>query len=526
MYNITTNGLTLTIAFPDGSTSTTAAEFLARSCRRNAAGVELVDIINKRTNDIVVDGAAAAQITLDGAVFSTASSAVAALNAVIGAAFRGAGGTANQPDMSNYYDKTAVDSMMSTEQTTRQQNDVTLQTAIGNEAATRINADTALQNAINGKADISHTHTIANVTALQNELNSRYTKTEVDDALGLKVNSPAPSGSSMSGKIPTLNANGDGLNNSGKEISDFAAANHTHTKSDITDFPTAMPPTAHSHGTADITGILTIAQGGTGNDVGNATTATKLATARTIAIGGKVSGAATAFDGSANIIINATAVSDAAKWTTARALGCSPVNLAYDGTAMLGTNVDGSANVTNIPVNGVTGILNYTHGGTGLDALGTANQIIKVNSRGSALEFGDIPGVTQVDSVTYSGSQDRLRKWVYLWKVGRVVTGFMRICQGSSGTARVPTQGTAYAMPAITNADYFPIFQVTIGGTYACFVSSSATPWYDDDGYPPVFQGIINTDGTTSIVKTSPGTFTWGDNNRMIELHFSYMTAQ
>jgi hypothetical protein len=330
----------------------------------------------------------------------------------------------------------------------------------------------------------------------------------------------------MLGKIPTLNANGDGLNNSGKEISDFAAANHTHTKSQISDFPTAMPPTSHSHGTADITGILPIAQGGTGNDVGNAATATKLATARTIAIGGKVSGAATAFDGSANIAINATAVSDAAKWTTARALGCAPVNLAYDGTAMSGTNVDGSANVTNIPVNGVTGILNYTHGGTGLDALGAANQIIKVNSRGSALEFGDIPGVTQVDSVTYSGSQDRLRKWLYLWKVGRVVTGFMRICQGSSGTARVPTQGTAYAMPTIADADYFPIFQTTIGGTYACLVSSSATPWYDDDGYPPVFQGIINTDGTTSIVKTSPGTFTWGDNNRMIELHFSYMTAQ
>ena len=46
---------------------------------------------------------------------------------------------------------------------------------------------------------------------------------------------------------------------------------------------------------------------------GNAGTATKLATARTIAIGGVVTGTATSFDGSANITINATAATDSSK---------------------------------------------------------------------------------------------------------------------------------------------------------------------------------------------------------------------
>lgn len=46
---------------------------------------------------------------------------------------------------------------------------------------------------------------------------------------------------------------------------------------------------------------------------GNAATATKLATARTIAIGGVVTGTATSFDGSANITINTTKATDSTK---------------------------------------------------------------------------------------------------------------------------------------------------------------------------------------------------------------------
>ena len=39
---------------------------------------------------------------------------------------------------------------------------------------------------------------------------------------------------------------------------------HTHTKSEIADFPSSMTPTAHAHAVADITGTLPIDKGGTG----------------------------------------------------------------------------------------------------------------------------------------------------------------------------------------------------------------------------------------------------------------------
>lgn len=69
------------------------------------------------------------------------------------------------------------------------------------------------------------------------------------------------------------------------------------------------------------TSILPIAKGGTGNATGNATTATKLATARTITVAGDATGSAS-FDGSANAtikvdVVNATNAVNATEATTA-----------------------------------------------------------------------------------------------------------------------------------------------------------------------------------------------------------------
>ena len=64
--------------------------------------------------------------------------------------------------------------------------------------------------------------------------------------------------------------------------------------------------TSHNHAASNITsGTLPIARGGTGNTTGNAATATKLATARTLALSNDVTGSIT-FDGSANKTITAT----------------------------------------------------------------------------------------------------------------------------------------------------------------------------------------------------------------------------
>ncbi|MCC8153492.1 MAG: pyocin knob domain-containing protein [Tannerellaceae bacterium] len=80
---------------------------------------------------------------------------------------------------------------------------------------------------------------------------------------------------------------------------------------------------------------------------GNAGTATKLATAGTIALTGGVTGSAS-FDGSANASIATTVVS-APKLTTARTIGLS-------GVTATATSFDGSANIT-IPVTAVPATL-------------------------------------------------------------------------------------------------------------------------------------------------------------------------
>ena len=66
-----------------------------------------------------------------------------------------------------------------------------------------------------------------------------------------------------------------------------AAASHSHTKSQITDFPTSIPPSDHNHAASDITsGTLSVSRGGTGKSTltsgsflkGNGTNAVTLRT--------------------------------------------------------------------------------------------------------------------------------------------------------------------------------------------------------------------------------------------------------
>ena len=93
-----------------------------------------------------------------------------------------------------------------------------------------------------------------------------------------------------------------------------------------------------------------------GGIAGNAATATKLQTARTIALSGKATGTATNFNGSANISIPVTAVTadsctgNAATATTLQTARTIALSGKATGTA---TNFNGSANIS-IPVTAVT----------------------------------------------------------------------------------------------------------------------------------------------------------------------------
>ena len=103
-----------------------------------------------------------------------------------------------------------------------------------------------------------------------------------------------------------------------------ATTSHTHAISDVTNLQSELDDKAaltHSHAASDITsGTLPIARGGTGNTSGNAATATKLETERTITLIGAVSGSAS-FDGSANITITTTGDSEAAGFLAAHPVG-------------------------------------------------------------------------------------------------------------------------------------------------------------------------------------------------------------
>ena len=44
--------------------------------------------------------------------------------------------------------------------------------------------------------------------------------------------------------------------------------------------------------------------------------------------------------------------------------------------------------------------VNYIYGGTGLASLGSAGQVLKVNSGGTALEYGNVEAVLNIDGMT------------------------------------------------------------------------------------------------------------------------------
>ena len=95
----------------------------------------------------------------------------------------------------------------------------------------------------------------------------------------------------------------------GKANAVYATMSHTHTASDVS------------------SGVLPVARGGTGNATGNAATATRLKTARTVTLTGAVTGSAS-FDGSADVTIICEGQAAAAGF-----LAAHPVGSVYESTS-------------------------------------------------------------------------------------------------------------------------------------------------------------------------------------------------
>ena len=199
--------------------------------------------------------------------------------------------------------------------------------------------------------------------------------------------------------------------------------------SGVTDKPTSFTPSSHTHTIANVTGLQSALDGKL-STTGNAASASKLSTARTISLGGDVTGSTT-FDGSGNVTITATVKDDSHNHTIANVDG---LQTALNGKASTSHTHD-HANITGMTANralisnasgvltesavtstelgyldGVTSAIqtqlngkaasSHTHSGTQVTGL-TASRALVSNSSGqvavsavTSTELGYLDGVT------------------------------------------------------------------------------------------------------------------------------------
>ena len=139
-------------------------------------------------------------------------------------------------------------------------------------------AKESLQTSINGKANSSHTHTIANITNLQTTLDAKASSSHTHNYAG---SSSAGGSATSAAKLDTATA-GD-----------------------------ANTPVYFSGGKpVACTSLDLNTSGSSASCTGNSATATKLQTARTIALGTGATGTATSFNGTGNITIPVTDVKE------------------------------------------------------------------------------------------------------------------------------------------------------------------------------------------------------------------------
>ena len=154
---------------------------------------------------------------------------------------------------------------------------------------------------------------------------------------------------------------------------------HAHTYSNLTSIPTSFPPSSHTHVSADITDATSAntastivernSSGGFSAGTisaalsGNASTATKLATSRTIDITGDITATAQSFDGSANIAITASVNNNSHTHTSAN---ISDATSANTGSTIVERNSSGGFSAGTI-----SATLSGTHNGNLVPSSGT-----------------------------------------------------------------------------------------------------------------------------------------------------------
>lgn len=172
---------------------------------------------------------------------------------------------------------------------------------------------TGLQDALNGKAASSHTHTIANVTGLQSALDGKASSGHTHSSFSGEIHFSTGTYKDPANGISTaIKASGgiaaDVFYEGTTKLSDkyqpkgsYAAASHTHTIAQITNLQSTLDGKSnngHTHNYA-----------GSASSGGAANSAVKLSNLRNFSIIGGATAAAVGFDGTGAVSLNVTSVS-------------------------------------------------------------------------------------------------------------------------------------------------------------------------------------------------------------------------
>jgi len=194
-------------------------------------------------------------------------------------------------------------------------------------------------NQLQQKAAIDHTHADieANIDTIETTLAG---KADVSHGTHVTYSTDAPkvAGTAAAGSAATV-ARSDHVHPAQTAVSGNAGSATKLATARTFLVNLASSTAASFNGTANVTpgvtGILPVANGGTGNNAGTAPAATKLATARTIGISGGATGTATAFNGAANITIPVTALNPTKMSAGALPVGVTATNSTDYGTSRI-----------------------------------------------------------------------------------------------------------------------------------------------------------------------------------------------
>ena len=218
--------------------------------------------------------------------------------------------------------------------------------------------------------------------------------------------------------------------------------------SGVTDKPTSFTPSSHTHTIANVTGLQSALDGKL-STTGNAASASKLSTARTISLSGDVTGSTT-FDGSGNVTIAATVKDDSHNHTIANVDGLQTAlngKLATTGTAAKATADANGQNIadTYIKALSVSGrTITYTKGDGGTGTITTQDtNTTYSNMTGASSSAAGKAGLVPAPS---AGSQAKFLRGDGTWQTPTNttyanMTGATSSAAGKAGLVPAPAAG-------------------------------------------------------------------------------------